>query len=53
MACKDNSVVSHGIGLGQAIAVVISWGLNHSIWWAFWHGVFGWFYVIYFALYLR
>jgi len=34
-------------GIGTAIAVQISWGLNHSILWAAWHGFLGWFYVIY------
>jgi len=40
-----------GIGaftaIGMAIAVQISWGLNHSILWALWHGALGWLYVIY------
>jgi hypothetical protein len=39
-----------GIGLGSAIAVAISWSLNKSIIWAIIHGVFSWFYVIYYAL---
>lgn len=42
---------SAGIGaitaIGVAIAVQISWGLNHSIGWAAWHGFLGWFYVVY------
>lgn len=38
---------SYGLTLG---AVVISWSLNHSIWWAILHGIFSWFYVIYFAI---
>lgn len=46
-------IVYNGLGLGGAIAVVISWSLNHSILWAFLHGIFGWFYVIYYALALR
>lgn len=41
---------SHGIGLGSVIAVTVSWSVNHSILWCFLHGIFGWFYVIYFAL---
>ena len=40
-----------GIGsfaaIGIAIAVQISWGLNHAILWAAWHGFLGWFYVLY------
>ena len=37
-----------GINLGTAMAVVISWSLYKSVWWAFCHGIFGWFYVIYY-----
>lgn len=44
-----NRTVSSGIGLGAAIAVAISWSLNHSILWAILHGLFSWFYVLYFA----
>ena len=43
-------VVRGGIGLGSALAIVISWSLHHSILWAIVHGIFSWFYVIYFAL---
>ncbi|MCI0921946.1 hypothetical protein IP023_11330 [Sphingobacterium rhinopitheci] len=39
-----------GIGIGSAIAIVASWDRNKSILWAILHGIFGWFYVIYFAL---
>jgi len=38
-----------GIGLGSAVAVAISWSLHKSILWAILHGVFSWFYVIYYA----
>lgn len=41
------------LGLGNVIAVVISWSLNQSIGWSLIHGVFGWFYVLYYALALR
>ena len=48
---NSNKAASSGIGtltaVGVAIAVQISWGLNHSIGWAIWHGVLGWFYVIF------
>jgi hypothetical protein len=37
-------------GLGNIIAVTISWSVNQSILWTILHGVFGWFYVIYYAL---
>lgn len=38
-----------GLSFGSAMAMVISWSLYHSVWWCFWHGVFGWFYVIYYC----
>lgn len=44
------SEVSLGVGLGSMIAVSISWGIHHGIWWAILHGVLSWFYVIYFAI---
>lgn len=39
-----------GIGFGMALAIVISWSVNKSILWAIIHGLFGWFYVIYYAI---
>jgi len=39
-----------GIGLGSALAITISWSVHHSILWAILHGIFSWFYVIYYAL---
>jgi hypothetical protein len=39
-----------GIGFGCALAITISWSVNQSILWAMLHGLFGWFYVIYYAL---
>ena len=48
MSAKS-STVSSGIGLGSAIAVTISWSLHKSILWAILHGIFSWFYVIYYA----
>jgi len=42
--------VSNGVGIGSAIAVVCSWQRNRSILWAILAGIFGWFYVIYFAI---
>lgn len=42
-------VGNQGVGIGSAIAVAISWSLYHSIGWAILHGLFGWFYVIYYA----
>ena len=42
--------VKAGISFGSALAIVISWSQNHSILWAIVHGIFSWFYVIYYAL---
>jgi len=42
--------VRAGISFGSALAIVISWSQNHSILWAIVHGIFSWFYVIYYAL---
>jgi hypothetical protein len=39
-----------GVGFGSALAIAISWSVNHSILWAIIHGIFSWFYVIYYAL---
>ena len=48
---KDSATV--GWGLGSIIAVTISWSVNKSILWCILHGIFGWFYVIYFAIWCR
>lgn len=47
MSDSKVSIATSGVTLGQVIAVTISWGLNHSIGWAAWHGILGWFYVLY------
>ena len=43
-------VARSGITFGSAVAIAISWSTNKSILWAILHGVFSWFYVIYYAL---
>jgi hypothetical protein len=43
-------VVRSGIGIGSALAIVISWSRNQSILWAILHGVLSWIYVIYYVL---
>jgi prolipoprotein diacylglyceryltransferase len=35
---------------GSILAMIISWSVNKSILWAMLHGIFSWFYVIYYAL---
>lgn len=41
--------ISYGVGFGTVLAIVCSWQRNRSILWAILHGIFSWFYVIYFA----
>jgi hypothetical protein len=43
-------ITQYGVGLGSVIAVAASWQRNRSILWAILHGLFSWFYVIYFAV---
>ena len=45
-----NTAIRSGIGLGSVLAVVVSWERNKSVLLAFLHGIFSWFYVIYFVL---
>ena len=49
MSVRAGDAAQVGIGLGSAIAVAISWSLHKSIVWAVIQGLFGWFYVIYYA----
>lgn len=43
----------HGASFGSALAMAISFNINHSIGWAIVHGLFSWFYVIYYAVFAR
>jgi hypothetical protein len=42
--------MKEGISFGSALSIVMSYAKWHSIWWAILHGMFSWFYVIYFAI---
>ena len=44
-------VITGGISMGSALAMILSYSINKSILWAIIHGIFSWFYVIYFALF--
>lgn len=50
MANHGGKVVRAGISFGSALAIAISWSTNKSILWAIVHGVFSWFYVVYYAI---
>jgi hypothetical protein len=45
-----NEFARTGITFGSALAIAISWSVNKSILWAIIHGLFSWFYVIYYAI---
>ena len=46
MSAKGGAVTA-GVSMGMALAMILSFQLNHSILWAIVHGIFSWFYVIY------
>lgn len=46
----QHTVTQTGIGLGSALAIVLSWHRNKSILLAIIHGFISWIYVIYFAI---
>jgi hypothetical protein len=43
------TVTQSGIGIGSALAIVLSWYRNQSILLAILHGILSWIYVIWFA----
>jgi hypothetical protein len=47
---RKREVVKSGVSLGSALAIAISWSVNHSILWAIFHGILSWLYVIWYAI---
>lgn len=47
---NTKTTVTYTTSLGSTLAVVLSYSINKSILWAILHGIFSWFYVIYFAI---
>ena len=47
---RSASAVKAGVSFGTALAIAISWSVHHSILWAIIHGIFSWFYVLYYAI---
>ena len=47
---KTKQVVKTGASFGSALAIAISWSVHKSILWAILHGIFSWFYVIYYVI---
>ncbi len=37
-----------GLSLGAVLAMIVSFVTNHSIFWAIFHGICGWFYIFYY-----
>jgi hypothetical protein len=50
LAEVSRTAAQSGIGLGSAVAVVLSWHRNKSILLMVLHGILSWLYVLYFAL---
>lgn len=42
-----NTASEAGLGLGSVMAMILSFQLNHSVWYMILHGICSWFYVIY------
>lgn len=47
---EKTEIIKSGFSLGSILAITISWSLNKSIFWAIFHCLCGWLYVIYYAL---
>lgn len=47
---QKKTVVKDGLSFGSALAIAVSYTTHQSILWAILHGIFGWFYVLYFVL---
>lgn len=47
---NTKTTVTYTTSIGATLAVVLSYSINKSILWAILHGIFSWFYVIYFAI---
>jgi len=46
---SSREVAKTGLTFGSALAMVISWSQHHSVLWAILHGIFSWFYVLYYV----
>ncbi|MBC8216036.1 MAG: hypothetical protein ISS10_03285 [Candidatus Marinimicrobia bacterium] len=43
-------VIKNGVTFGSVLAIVISFTINKSVFWAIVHGMFSWVYVIYYIV---
>ena len=46
----ENNHIIFALSAGNIIAIIISWSLNKSIFWAVIHGICSWLYVIYYLI---
>jgi hypothetical protein len=46
----SGEIVKTGVTFGSALAMAISFNINQSVFWALIHGLFSWFYVIWYIL---
>ncbi len=46
----ENNYTYGGIGLGNLIAVIISYMNYHHLGYMIWHGLLGWLYIIYYLI---
>lgn len=47
---SGGTVIRAGVSFGSALAMVISWTANTSLFWVIVHGLLSWIYVIYYAI---
>lgn len=43
--------MNSAIGLGNILSFIVSYRKWHSLFWAFFHGMFGWGYLFYYGLF--
>ena len=51
MKGSGSGIAKAGIGFGTALAITISWSANKSLLWVIIHGILGWIYVVFYALF--
>ena len=46
----ESNFVIFSLTAGNIIAIIISWSLNKSVFWAIIHGICSWLYIIYYLI---
>ncbi|MDF2519486.1 MAG: hypothetical protein K0R84_114 [Clostridia bacterium] len=47
---KSGAIIKNGVGFGACLAMVISFTMWKSVFWAILHGLLGWIYVVYYLI---